>query len=68
MAVGNRLWNWDSGTGLLFSLVDIQVASLMAEEDTGHWWQEVISHLLTFPLVLVLSDGGHHAGGLRMES
>ena len=31
-------WNWDSGTGLLFSLVDIQVVSLMAEVDTGHWW------------------------------
>ena len=40
----------------------------MAEVDTGHWWQEVISHLLTFPLVLVLNDGGHHAGGSRMES
>ena len=51
-------WNWHSGTGLLFSLGDIQVASFLAEVDTGHWWQEVISHLFTLPLVLVRSDGG----------
>ena len=61
-------WNWHSGTGLLFSLVHIQVASLLAEVDTGHWWQEVISHLFTLPLVLVRSDGGQHAGGSWVES
>ena len=59
---------WDSGTGLLFSLVDIQITSLWAEVDTGRWKQEVISHLLTLPPVLVQSDGGQHAGGLRVES
>ena len=40
---------WDSGTGLLFSLVDIQITSLWAEVDTGRWKQEVISHLLMLP-------------------